>query len=127
MMRRAIRVAGLMVVAITIMSLVPSANSHESSAGQALINDYPTFARADYVFGCMTANGQTRQAMEKCACSIDLIATILPYDKYVEAETILSVGLVGGEKVSVFNTSQSLQNIVGDLRRAQVEAEFRCF
>ena len=26
----------------------------------AAINDYPTAARADYVFGCMAANGQTR-------------------------------------------------------------------
>jgi len=97
-----------------------------AQSGQ-LINDYPTIARADYIFGCMAANGQTRDVMEKCACSIDIVATILPYDKYVEAETILSVGRVGGEKVSVFNTSQSLKNIVADLRRAQVEAEFRCF
>lgn len=107
--------------------LAQTGNAQQKATSQALINDYPTVARADYVFGCMAANGQTRQAMEKCACSIDLIATILPYEKYVEAETILSVGLVGGEKVAVFNTSQSLQNIVGDLRRAQVEAEFRCF
>lgn len=98
-----------------------------SAQSSQLLNDYPTIARADYIFGCMAANGQTRGVMEKCACSIDIVATILPYDKYVEAETILSVGRVGGEKVSVFNTSQTLQNIVADLRRAQVEAEFRCF
>ena len=119
-------VAGL--VAGAAMGLfAQAAGAQQGSASQALINDYPTITRADYIFGCMSANGQTRQALEKCACSIDLIATILPYEKYVEAETILSVGLVGGEKVSVFNTSQSMQNIVGDLRRAQVEAEFRCF
>jgi hypothetical protein len=43
-------------------------------------NDYPTEARADYVFGCMAANGQTRELLHKCACSLDVIASILPYD-----------------------------------------------
>ena len=42
------------------------------------LNDYPTAARADYVFACMASNGQTRQTLEKCSCSIDQIATILP-------------------------------------------------
>jgi hypothetical protein len=27
------------------------------------LNDYPTAVRADYVFGCMKANGETRQAL----------------------------------------------------------------
>jgi len=35
----------------------------------------------------MKANGDTRQSLEQCSCSIDVIATILPYDKYVAAET----------------------------------------
>ena len=29
------------------------------------INDYPTVARADYVFACMKANGETRRALAK--------------------------------------------------------------
>mgnify|MGYP003406507800 CR=1 FL=1 len=43
-------------------------------------NDYPTVVRADYVFGCMQVNGQTREALEKCSCSIDVIASLLPFD-----------------------------------------------
>jgi hypothetical protein len=50
-------------------------------AGAAELNDYPTAARADYVFACMKTNGDTRQALEKCSCSIDVIASILPYDR----------------------------------------------
>jgi hypothetical protein len=34
------------------------------------LNDYPTALRADYVFGCMKANGETRPALERCSCSI---------------------------------------------------------
>ncbi|MFT0860815.1 hypothetical protein [Ancylobacter sp. G4_0304] len=92
-----------------------------------LINDYPTVARADYVFGCMAANGQTRQALEKCSCSIDTIATILPYEKYVEAETILSVGQVAGQSSELFRNTAMFRDIVADMRRAQAEAEFTCF
>ena len=40
------------------------------------VNDYPTFARAEYVFGCLKANGETRQAIEQCSCSIDVVASI---------------------------------------------------
>ena len=41
-------------------------------------NDYPTSARAEYVFGCLKANGETRQAINQCSCSIDVIASLLP-------------------------------------------------
>lgn len=92
-----------------------------------LINDYPTVARADYVFGCMAANGQTRQALEKCSCSIDTIATILPYERYEEAETILSVGQVAGQQSEIFRNTGLFRDIVADLRRAQAEAEVTCF
>ena len=60
------------------------------------VNDYPTNARADYVFGCMKANGDTRTSLDQCSCSIDVIATILPYDRYVEAEAVLSLSQVPG-------------------------------
>ncbi len=34
-------------------------------------------ARAEYVFGCLKANGETRQAIEQCSCSIDVIASLV--------------------------------------------------
>lgn len=91
------------------------------------INDYPTNTRADYVFGCMAVNGQTRDALERCSCSIDLIASILPYDEYVNAETVLMVEKKGGENTSIFRTSPLMRGKVDKLRRAQAEAEMRCF
>lgn len=91
------------------------------------LNDYPTAARADYVFACMATNGQTRAALEQCACSIDEIASILPYEKYLEAETVLSLRRVGGERMSFFQSAAMAENIVADLRRAQAEAEIICF
>lgn len=94
---------------------------------QERLNDYPTAARADYVFGCMAVNGQGRDVLDKCACSIDVIASILPYDAYVEAETVLSLRLTGGERMSIFRNAAFTNAIVADLRRAQAEAEILCF
>ena len=55
------------------------------------LNDYPTSARSEYVFGCLKANGETRQAIEQCSCSIDVVASLVPYERYVTAETVLSM------------------------------------
>jgi hypothetical protein len=91
------------------------------------VNDYPTSARAEYVFGCMKANGETRDAIQQCSCSIDVIASIIPYDRYVTAETVLSMSQVQGTLGAQFRSSAQAANALNDLRRAQAEAEVRCF
>src|SRR5262245_41581504 len=89
------------------------------------INDYPTVARADYVFACMKANGETRRALEQCSCSIDVIASVIPYDRYVTAETVISMSQVTGNLGTQFRSTEQARTAVNDLRRAQAEAEVR--
>ena len=91
------------------------------------INDYPTVARADYVFACMKANGETRRALEQCSCSVDVIASVIPYERYVTAETVLSMSQVVGNLGTQFRSTEQARTAVNDLRRAQAEAEARCF
>ena len=91
------------------------------------VNDYPTSARAEYVFGCLKANGETRQAIEQCSCSIDVVASLVPYERYVTAETVLSMSQVRGNLGGQFRTSEQAASALNDLRRAQAEAEVRCF
>jgi hypothetical protein len=91
------------------------------------LNDYPTSARADYVFGCMKANGETQELLQKCSCSIDVIASIIPYDRYVTAETILSMSQVTGPVGSEFRSTETARLALQEFRRAQAEAEIRCF
>src|SRR4051794_1045755 len=91
------------------------------------INDYPTNARVEFVFGCMKANGETRQTIEQCSCSIDVVASLLPYDRYVTAETVLSMSQVRGNLGGQFRSSEQANSALNDLRRAQAEAEVRCF
>lgn len=110
------------VMAAALSLIVPAA-----AQDQPVLNDYPTEARADYVFACMAANGQTREVLSRCSCSIDVIASILPYEQYLEAETVLSMRQVGGEKTAIFRTAPMMRELVADLRRAQAEGEIRCF
>ena len=91
------------------------------------LNDYPTETRADYVFACMKTNGDTQKALRQCSCSIDVIASILPYDRYVAAQTVLSLSQVEGRFGAMFRGPEPTKAAVNDLRRAQAEAEVRCF
>lgn len=91
------------------------------------VNDYPTEARADYVFGCMAVNGQTQDNLRRCSCSIDTIATILTYDDYVAAETVLRTRIGSGERSAMFRGTPVVQNTLAELRRAQAEADMICF
>jgi hypothetical protein len=93
----------------------------------AELNDYPTSARVDYVFGCMKANGETQVSLQKCSCSIDVMASLLPYDRFVTAETVLSMSQVQGNLGGEFRSTEIARTALEDLRRAQAEAEVRCF
>jgi hypothetical protein len=91
-------------------------------------NDYPTSVRADYVIGCLAANGNTREALLKCSCAIDTIASLMPYSHYEEAETALSLqagGGVGG-RVGLFRDPPEIKAVIEELHRAQAEANLQC-
>lgn len=91
-------------------------------------NDYPTSERADYVIGCMAANGNTREALIKCSCAIDTIAGLMPYSDYERAETALSLQLGGGVggRVGLFRDPPQIKAVIEELRRAQAEANLQC-
>jgi hypothetical protein len=90
-------------------------------------NDYPTEVVADYVIGCMASNGETQDMLRRCSCSIDAVSSIMPYDTYEKASTILQMRQVAGDATAVFRSMTMLDEIVKQLRLAQIEADFRCF
>ena len=116
----------LVALALVLPAVIVAAAAAAQTA-QEQFNDYPTAARADYVFGCMAVNGQGRDILDKCSCSIDVIASILPYKDYVEAETVLAMRQTSGERMSMFRSPTVTEQYVAGLRRAQAEAEIRCF
>lgn len=106
--------------------LFAQATCGQAAWGQA-VNDYPTNARAEYVFTCMATNGQNRDMLDRCSCAIDQIATVLSYEDYVGAETVLRMRQVTGERASMFKGMAEMTEIVAKLRRAEAEAEILCF
>jgi hypothetical protein len=90
-------------------------------------DNYPTVAVVDYVYGCMKANGESRSALSSCSCSIDIIASIVPYEHYEAAETFMSLGQQTGERGVLFRQGALAKSAVSELRRAQAEADVRCF
>ena len=119
--------AAMRVVGIPLLLACSAAAIGRAPALADALNDYPTTARADYVLACMKANGETRHVLEQCSCSIDIIASIVPYERYVTAEAVLSVGQVQGNLGAQFRTSEPAKAALNELRRAQAEAEVRCF
>jgi len=102
-------------------------SANHAAVADSTSADYSTAVRVEYVLACMESAGQTRDSLTRCSCSIDVIASILPYDKYVEAETIISIGMVGGERTGMMKSEPGLREKVAEMRRAQAEAEIRCF
>jgi hypothetical protein len=72
-------------------------------------------------------NGETRPVLAECACSIDVVASLLTYDRYVEASTFLGMMQLQGEGGDIFRNSPASKASVQDLRRAQAEGDVRCF
>jgi len=102
-----------------------------ASAGHAADpNDptnYPTSARVDYVIGCMATNGQTQEAMERCSCSIDHIAKTIPYNSFVQLETIRRMQDMPGERAMIFRSVGWIKDLHERFRLPQVEADLECF
>ncbi|WP_220250995.1 hypothetical protein [Billgrantia montanilacus] len=97
------------------------------AAASAQANDYPTEARVDYVLGCMAANGNSYLTMQKCACSIDVIAEHLTYETYEQVDTVMSMQDQRGELGVLFRTERGMQDQLHRLRQAQADANLRCF
>lgn len=98
-----------------------------SAAHAQAVNDYPTNARAEYVFVCMAANGESRAVLDRCSCAIDQIAEVLPFEDYVQAETVMRMRQTTGERSAMFRGMPQMTETVAKLRRAEAEAEILCF
>ena len=116
---------GLWLAAVLIVSVVTASSSVEAAKQPA--NDYPTDVRADYIFACMQTNGQTRDVLEKCSCSIDAVAAILPYTDYESAQTIMMMQQSRNRYRELYSSYGPYRKKVRQLKRAQVEGELRCF
>ena len=116
----------LLAVALVVALMVPGAGPSLAQARRPA-HDYPTTARADYVIGCMAGSDFKREFLERCACGIDTIADIMPYEDYEAADTILRLQQGGiGDRGAVFRDTPVAKERTEQLRRAQAEVALQC-
>lgn len=122
------RLLALALIAFPLAAIAAQSSDCPSpaSSSDTIANDYPTSARADYVFGCMAVNGQTQEALNRCSCAIDVVASILSYSDYVSADTVLRMQQEKSFLAMEFQTDTA-KLIVRHLREAEAEGEMRCF
>ena len=90
-------------------------------------SSYPTVALADYVLGCMSANGNTYLALQQCSCSIDYIRERMDWQDYERANTVMQVQLDRGQRGIFYRDSNWAKTRVGRLQELQAESSLRCF
>lgn len=91
-------------------------------------NDFPTLARVEYVLQCMKKHGgQSYDTLYPCACSLDKIASKIPYEEYAQAQTFSYLRGTPGEAGGLFRDPPQAEELSGRLEQAEEEAEKACF
>ncbi|NEV63721.1 hypothetical protein [Thiorhodococcus minor] len=119
-------------VVAALSGLLLAAGSLSAAAGgecaQSKAAAYPTTAIADYVVGCMLANGASATTLEKCSCSFDIIAAAVPYAEYEKVETLMRLQQIqGGGRTGAYKGSSWAKGEMEHFKEVQAESTLRCF
>ena len=90
-------------------------------------NDFPTLARAEFVFACMSSNQSNRDFMAKCSCAVDEIAKRINFEEYAQAEAIARLQLGASPREEAFKSVGLSKEKMDKLYRAQAASELECF
>jgi hypothetical protein len=91
-------------------------------------NDYPTFARVQYVEECVSRAAQSgvMGALYQCSCAIDRIAEHLSYEQFVEASTFAHYASLPGEAGGIFRDPEHAKQQAKLYRNLEAEAYRSC-
>ena len=101
--------------------------NEDSSNLEITTANIPTNEKVEYVFACMQGNENSQAYIVKCSCSIDYIDEQMTYDEYVNAETIMSLRQIYGEKSLLFKNTPNAIKIYSNMQNILAEAEMECF
>ena len=101
--------------------------NEDSSNLEIKTKNIPTNEKVEYVFACMQGNEDSQAYLVKCSCSIDYIDEQMTYEEYVEAETIMSLRQIYGEKSLLFKNTPNAIEIYSNMQNILAEAEMECF
>ena len=101
--------------------------NEDSSDLEIKTKNIPTNEKVEYVFACMQGNEDSQAYLVKCSCSIDYIDEQMTYEDYVQAETIMSLRQIYGEKSLLFKNTPNAIEITSNMQNLLAEAEMECF
>ena len=90
-------------------------------------NDFPTNARSEFVFACMSSNASNRDFMAKCSCAIDEIAKRMTYKEYAQAEAIARLQYGASPREEAYKSVGLSKERMDKLYSAQAASELECF
>ena len=99
----------------------------DNSDFEATTEIIPTSEKVEYVFACVQGNENSQAYIQKCSCSIDYIDEKMTYEEYVNAETIMSLRQIYGEKSLMFKNTPNAMEIYTNMQNVLAEAEMECF
>ena len=99
----------------------------DNSDFEATTEIIPTSEKVEYVFACVQGNENSQAYIQKCSCSIDYIDEQMTYEEYVNAETIMSLRQIYGEKSLMFKNTPNAMEIYTNMQNLLAEAEMECF
>lgn len=116
---------------IPVLMLIALSQSTNAIAEECTATDgvtpYPTSVVADYVLGCMAANGNSRESLHQCSCSIDYISERIPFEDYEKIQTIMQVQMDRGQRGIFYRDSTWAKSRVDALKKVQAASTLRCF
>lgn len=89
-------------------------------------NDYPTYARVQYVQDCAARAGGSQADVYKCSCIIDKIAEHLTYDDFVEESTFAHYSTLPGEGGGIFRDPKEAKDDTKHYKSLEADAYRAC-
>jgi len=124
-------IAACLALPVTILAHDDDAKEVETLQAKAIAaveaKQYPTHVIADYVLGCMAANGNSFESLHQCSCSIDHIMSKIKYEDFEKASTIMQVQLDKGQRGIFYRDSNWAKHGIEKFERVQAESTLKCF
>ena len=95
-------------------------------ADDAPRNNYPTYARVQFVQDCAARAGGSEADVYKCSCVIDKLAQTLTFDEFVESSTFAHYATLPGEGGGIFRDPQGAKDQTKRYRTLEADAYRSC-
>jgi hypothetical protein len=91
-------------------------------------NDFPTIERVLFVEACARDHPDRARTemLYKCSCVIDVVASRLTFDEYVDAATAFNAGQAAGERGARIRESSTGRELTERFRSVQSQAVKQC-